>query len=302
MYQVNLCVVENIYFSTKKVIKVLYFLRNMLTSDIANQINNFVAQKPRTIQDIAQLIGKNWRTAQSYVAQIAQEQGTIATTTFRAGTKGGLKIVYWNLINKNQSTFQEMLFARICSARHKSDFSPFDIYQYVEDAKRECFLEKQEHNLNVKQDLISTIASAQEQVLIFSGDVSWAQATQQDTPLIYAFELLCQKKVPIKMVTNVDLNSVHNVTQMLNLNHKYGKNLIEIRHCHQPLRAFVVDGTLARCKEKYFLKTTAQENYLFYSITDSDWVGWFKKVFWHFFSTSISAEKRIQDLETIRKM
>ena len=90
----------------------------MLTPNIALQINNFVAQKPRTIQDIAQLISKNWRTAESYVNQIAQEQGTIATTTFRAGTKGGLKIVYWNLISKNQSTFQEVLFQRIIHARH----------------------------------------------------------------------------------------------------------------------------------------------------------------------------------------
>ncbi|HIH12675.1 MAG: hypothetical protein QT02_C0001G0056 [archaeon GW2011_AR9] len=274
----------------------------MLTPNIALQINNFVAQKPRTIQDIAQLISKNWRTAESYVNQIAQEQGTIATTTFRAGTKGGLKIVYWNLISKNQSTFQEVLFQRIIHARHKKDFSPFDIYQYVEDTQKQCFLEKQEHNLNVKQDLISTVASAQEQVLIFSGDVSWAQARQQEKPLLEAFKILCQKGIPIKIIANVDLNAQANVTRVLELNQKFGKELIEIRHHQQPLRAFIVDTLLARCKEKYFLKTALEEQFLFYSITDKDWINWLKKVFWHFFSTSVSAEKRLKDLETIKAM
>lgn len=274
----------------------------MLTSEIAQNINNFVAQKPRTIQDIAQLIGKNWRTAESYVNRIAQEQGTIATTTFRAGTKGGLKIVYWNLISKNQSTFQDVLFQRIIHARHKKDFSPFDIYQYIEEHHKQCFLEKQEHNLNVKQDLISTVAGAQEQVLIFSGDLSWAQATQQEKPLLQAFEMLCQKGIPLKILANVDLNARTNVSRVLELNHKFGKELIEIRHSQQPLRAFIVDSKLVRFKEKYFLKTASEEQFLFYSITDQDWINWLKKVFWHFFSTSISAEKRLKDLETIKAM
>ncbi len=280
----------------------MYFPIIMLTPDLANKINNFVAQKPRTIQDIAQLIGKNWRTAESYVNRIAQEQGTIATTTFRAGTKGGLKIVYWNLISKNQSTFQEVLFQRIVHARHKRDFSPFDIYQYIEEHQKQCFLEKQEQNLNIKQDLISTIASAKEQVLVFSGDLSWAQATQQEKPLLRAFEMLCQKGIPLKIVANVDLNAHANVSRVLELNHKYGKELIEIRHACQPLRAFIVDSTLARFKEKYFLKTASEEQYLFYSLTDPDWINWLKKVFWHFFSTSISAERRLKDLETIKEM
>jgi hypothetical protein len=40
--------------------------------------------------------------------------------------------VYWNVITKNQSTFQEHLFERIVAAKHKDDFSPFDIYQYID--------------------------------------------------------------------------------------------------------------------------------------------------------------------------
>lgn len=272
----------------------------MLSTETALKINNFVAQQPRTIQEIAQLIDKNWRTTESYVKQIEQESGTIATKTFRGGTKGALKIVYWNQLSKNQSLFQEVLFQKITAAKHKRDFSPFDVYQYVEDSHRSCFLEKQEENLNVKQDLISTISSAEKQVLIFSGDLSWAVAKQRNIPLLKAFDNLMEKGIPIKIIANVHLNALNNLTRILSLNHKYGKELIEIRHCAQPLRAFVIDDSLVRLKEKYFFKSSSEENYLFYSITDNNWVQWLQRVFWHFFSSSISAEKRLNDLRTIK--
>ena len=274
----------------------------MLDNIISQKINNFVSQKPRTIQEISELIGRNWHTTESYVQKIAQEQGTLALRTFRGGTKGALKIVYWNILGKNQSNFQEMLFQKILNAKHKSDFSPFDIYQYVEEDKRQCFLELQENNLNVKQDLVGSIGSAKQQVLIFSGDLSWAKAKQGNIPLLKGFEELAKNKVPLKILANIDLNAKDNVHKISEINHKYGQELIEIRHCKQPIRAFIIDQDLARIKEKYFLKESATNQFLFYSITDQDWIQWMQKVFWHFFSTAISAEKRLKDLETIREM
>lgn len=270
-----------------------------MKKEIVSQINNFVAQKPRTVQEIAQFIGKNWRTADSYVQKISEELGTIAVRTFRGGTRGALKIVYWNLIDKNQSTFQEMLFQKIINSKHKSDFSPFDIYQYVSNEGRESFIEEQEDNLNIKQGLISTVSGGEKQVLIFSGDLSWAEAKQGNEKLLKSFENLISKNVPIKILANVDLNSIKNVKRIIELNHKYGRDLIDVRHCQQPLRAFIIDDHLARIKEKYFLKKTAKNTYLFYSISDEDWVNWLQKIFWHFFSTAISAEKRIKDLDSI---
>ena len=289
------------FISHKNLIRVLYFQQNMLTPQISQEINNAVAQGPKTIQEIAQLIDKNWRTAQGYVQRINVEQGTIATRTFREGTKGALKIVYWNQLNKNQTTFQEMLFHKIVHAKRKEDFSPFDIYQYIDDQKRTCFIEKQEKNGNIKQDLIATFASAQEQVLIFSGALSWSQTNQDQIPLLKGFQPAVQKNIPIKILANVDLNSMKNVQEMNSINHEIGKELIEIRHCQQPLRAFIIDQKSARIKEKYFLKKTSSENYLFYSITDQEWILWLQKVFWHFFSTSISAQKRLQDLQSIKQ-
>src|SRR3989344_9017902 len=102
----------------------------MFDSNISKRINDFVYQKPRTIQEIAHLIGKNWRTANSYIEKIEKEQGTLSTRMFREGTRGALKIVFWNSIEKiHSNTFQERLFKQIESSRYKDDFSPLDLYQ-----------------------------------------------------------------------------------------------------------------------------------------------------------------------------
>jgi hypothetical protein len=60
----------------------------MLDRQLIKRIEDFVRTRPRTVDEIAKLLGKNWRTAASYVDRIAQEQGTIATHTFRGGTRG----------------------------------------------------------------------------------------------------------------------------------------------------------------------------------------------------------------------
>ena len=88
----------------------------MLDKKTIKKINDFVFSKPRTIQEIAELIGKNWRTADSYVNKIAEE-GTIAVRTFRGGTKGALKIVYWNINPVQISSFQERLMKQIEAGR-----------------------------------------------------------------------------------------------------------------------------------------------------------------------------------------
>ena len=37
-----------------------------------------------------------------------------------------------------------------------------------------------------------------------------------------------------------------------------------------------------------------------YKLDDNNWIGWGQKLFWHFFSSSISAEKRLKYLRTIK--
>ena len=68
----------------------------MLDNQIIKKVNDFVYSKPRSINEVAQHIGKNWRTADRYVEQISEEDGSISAKIFRGGTRGALKIVFWN--------------------------------------------------------------------------------------------------------------------------------------------------------------------------------------------------------------
>ncbi|MCF7798288.1 hypothetical protein K9M74_00120 [Candidatus Woesearchaeota archaeon] len=275
----------------------------MLGKEDIRKIEDFVKIAPRTIQEVAVMLGRNWRTADSYVERIAREEGTVATKVFREGTRGALKIVYYrDNTSIHSSQFQERLLQKIQSAHHKTDFSPFDIYQYIEEGKRRAFYEEQtEYKLTEKQDLEYALRSTQEQVLIFSGNLSWALVTQGNTKIIDVFDELVARNVSIKVVANVQLDAIDNIKAVLALNHKYKKNLIEVRHAEQPLRSFVIDKTFMRFKEEKAQKRNSRL-YIFYEIRDEEWIAWMQKVFWHFFHMSIDAESRIKDLETIEEI
>jgi len=274
----------------------------MLDTKTVKKISEFIYTKPRTIQEIAFHIQKNWRTADAYVEKISKEQGIIAVRTFREGTRGALKIAYWNNIEKiHSSEFQERLFKKIELARNKNDFSPFDIYQYVPENKRNAFLEEQtEEKITEKQDLINALRRTENQLLIFSGNLSWVNAVQGKTKIINIFEELAENNVSIKILCKVDLESINNIKKMLEINYKLKKELIEIKHAEQPFRAFIVDNKFVRFKEK---RSGRDKNaFIFYNIIDEEWIEWIQKVFWNIFRTSISAEKRIKDIETIEKI
>lgn len=285
----------------------------MLDSQTVKKISDFVYQKPRSVQEIAHYLQKNWRTADAYVDRMIKEQGILSVRTFREGTRGALKIVFWSNIEKiHSSDFQERLFKRIESSRGKDDFSPFDIYQYVDDDKRYAFLEEQSESvISPKQNLIGSLRSAEQQVLIFSGNLSWVNASQGKTRMMDVFEELAERNIPIKILCRVDIESISNIRRMLEINHKIRKEMIEIRHAEQPFRTFVIDTKLARFKE---IRATEQpekkkkksrgdrQTYIFYEIRDVDWVEWVQKVFWNIFRTSIKAEKRIADIETIENI
>src|SRR3989344_1562616 len=104
-----------------------------LQKESKDTILQAIQQKPRTVQEIAQVIAKNWRTADRYVEIIAEETGLIATSVFREGSRGSLKVVYWNALEKAKgSAYQERLLQKIVQGRRKEDFSPLDIYKFVE--------------------------------------------------------------------------------------------------------------------------------------------------------------------------
>ncbi len=278
-----------------------------LDSATEKKILEFVYKKPCTISEIALLIRKNWRTADSYVDTIARQSGTLAVRTFRKGTRGALKIVYWNNLEKiHSSEAQERLFEQIRAGRTKNDFSPFNIYQFVDSRKRTAFVEQQsEEATTVKQDLSGILRSAKNQILIFSGNLSWSNLKQGKENIIDVFENIAKRGVSIKILSKVDITSYKNVVKMLEINHRLGKDVVEIRQCEQPLRAFIIDDSMARFKEilnaeDYGREELDKRTYAFYEITDKEWIEWLTKIFWNLFRTSIPANKTIKDLKSIK--
>ena len=90
----------------------------MLSNEIIKKIEDFVYAKPRSIDEVAKHINKNWRTADRYVQEIEKNFGTLSTKVFREGTRGALKIVFWSSVEKvSSSVFQEILEKEIFQAK-----------------------------------------------------------------------------------------------------------------------------------------------------------------------------------------
>jgi hypothetical protein len=282
---------------------------NLLDKNIQKKILDFVYIKPRTIQEISQLLGKNWRTADSYVEKISKETGLIAQRTFRGGTRGALKIVFWNNVEKISSNqFQERLMKQIESTRHKEDFSPLDIYQYVDKKQKRAFSEiVVDESLSKTQDIEEFFARAEKQILYFSGNMSFLQLKEKKKSILDIIEAAAKRGVSIKVVARVDITGLENFKKLMEINTKLGKDMVEIRHAIHPLRGFIIDDKEIRLKEekvpsKYKIGELTQKTRIFYEIYDEEWVAWLQKVFWNLFSTSIDSNIRVKDLEMIKKL
>ena len=280
----------------------------MLNTEITKKINDFVYAKPRTVQEIALFLKVNWRTADSYVEKIAKEQGTLLTRTFREGTRGALKIVFRNSIeNLAASDAQERLLKQIESGRKKEDFSPSEIYQYVDAKARKLKIlnEKDyssEENFNDFTDLLRGAAS---QILFFSGNMTFSNIATHDKKILSILEELAKQKVSSKVLTRVELAGLKNVQNVLALNRKVGWNAVEVRHAFQPLRTTIIDNKVAVFKEvldpKNFEKDELKEKtHLLYYIYDPDWIAWLQKVFWHIYRPAVDAKQRIDFLESFK--
>src|SRR3989338_7884682 len=277
----------------------------MLTAETIKKIEDAVYSKPRSVQEIAQLIKKNWRTADRYIEKIEKEFGTIATRTFREGTRGSLKIVYWAAVeNIGHSIIQQKLEETIMQAKKKEEFSAFDIYQYIADNQKKVSLEegKEEGEKNV-EELVKYLRQAKKQVFIFSGNLSLVNLKKKDADLFACLEQLVKQKIPIKIIARVDIVGKDNVEKMLSLNFKHGKDMVEIHHRDQPLRAFIIDNKIVRIKE--VSEPTGKINelnkrmFLYYTIKDKEWAEWLTRLFWKMFSTAIAAEKRLNEMRKI---
>jgi hypothetical protein len=274
----------------------------MLRSEVTRSIEEFVYVKPRSIQEIAQHIKKNWRTADRYVSEIEEQLGTLATRVFRSGTRGALKIVYWAAAGEvRNSVFQEQLEKAILSARRKEDFSSFDIYQHI-DAKKKTVLARSNEADNLCE-FRELLAAAKQQLLLFSGNLSFINLQRKERDVFDVFETLVKKGVSIKILCRVDVAGKNNVERLLSLNFKHGKECIEIHHAEQPLRGAVIDSAIIRLKEVN--EPTGKINelnkrlFLYYTIKDKEWASWLSRIFWKLFSASLDSQKRLQEIKRI---
>lgn len=282
-----------------------------LESSTIKKICDFVKIKPRTVQEISELIKKNWRTAERYVGKIEQETGCISSRVFREGTRGALKIVYWNAVEDIHSTsFQSELLDSLMQGKRKPDFSPFDIYQYVPEKKKKVYIEDvskidAEVEISEEQDFFGFLKQASKQILIFSGNLSWVNASQGKIKIIDIIRELVKRNVSIKILARVSMVGADNAKKLLSINKEPGRDMIEIRHRYQPLRATIIDNKVIKLREirqpgYYEPGELKKKIEIFYDIYDKDWTEWLQKVFWKMFSTAMPAEKRIKEIETIQ--
>ena len=275
----------------------------MLKTETIDKIEKFVYSKPRSIQEIAACIGKNWRTADRYVEEIEKNYGTISTRVFRGGTRGALKIVYWASAEKiSQTIFQEKLERDIFAGKRKEDFSAFDVFQYVPEKSRKISIhDNEEDNL---EEFSRLLLGAQKQILFFSGNLSFINLKDKRKDMSHVFEKLAEKKVVMKIICRVDVAGKENIEKVFSLNLKHGKDLIEIRHDFHPLRGVIIDGKIISLKEVKEptgkIHELNKEVFIFYTINDKSWADWLSRIFWKKFSKSMDANKRLEQLKQIK--
>jgi len=280
----------------------------VLTKELIQKINEFVYAKPRSIDEISKHISVNWRTANRYVEKISKEEGTISARVFREGTPGSLKVVFWNNIEKlHASEIQERLFKHIESGKVREDFSPSEIFQFVDNDKKKFKIlsKKQCYSEANFKDYIELLKTSERQILSFSGNLTFINYTYKNKPILSVLEEICRKKVSYKALTRVEVAGIKNIENVLSINKRIGYDAVEVRHCYQPLRATIIDDKVAVLKEildpKNYPKGELKEKtYILYYIYDEAWIEWLQKVFWHLFRGSIDAKKRIEELKFLK--
>ncbi len=274
----------------------------LLSKEDSQTILALVKKEPCLIQDLARALDKSWVTTESYVNQISRDTGLIKTKAFRQGTRGAIKIVYWNYAEATQdSEVRAKLFERIKLTSDKTDFDPLEIFQFVNPAHSRAFVEPFFSNTpELQQKLIRFFDSVKDELLVLSGNLSFLR----DKPVLDAFVDLVSRGVRTKVVCRVDLASVDTLKRIDFLLSKY-PDRIEIRHSRQPVRGFIADQKIVRLKDekrKSQYKESELENDLiiFYEIFDSTWVNWFSNVFWYLYRTSLNYHDRLKTLENLK--
>lgn len=254
------------------------------------EIIRFVREEPRAIQDIADHIDVAWVTAERYVKEIARDTGVLTMKVFREGTRGALKLVYYNAVDAPVGSHQwEAVFESIKAARWKEDFDPMDILAVAETGR--VVEETRQEQTERLKDLI---VEASSQILVFSGNFSFATVDDSDGGINSVLVDGLKDGVDVKGLARANLASVENFADDL-----FDHDNISVRHSYQPLRGVIIDeqtGFLRSVErsERYKEGELYDTVHLSYVFTDREVVDWMKKVFWNLYRASPAIHDRLE--------
>jgi len=120
-----------------------------------------------------------------------------------------------------------------------------------------------------------------------SGNLSFLKLKENKIAVIDVIEELLKRKVRMYFLCRINIATMKNLEKLCFLMEKY-PDLIEIKHCYQPLRGFIIDETLVSFKSdekvEFYKRGELNKNLkIYYEITDPEWIAWLQKVFWNLF-------------------
>ncbi len=281
----------------------------LLSQSEIDKIISFVKKEPRTVQDVSKLINRSWVTTDSYLRKLSLDSGLIGVKTFRPGTPGALKIVYFN----NNDFFsgddlQESFLQQILIGRFKHDFDFFEIFQFIDDSKKKVFVQNKSSNALFNhsrnrsiEKVIPFLRRTKHSLSVFSGNLSFFNFFEDGESMSDLFEELLKRGVRIKILCRLTVTSLNNINSIDFLIKKYS-GLIQIRHVFQPLRGFIVDDVVARFKNDEVINNFHESGFdenieIFYELYDNHWISWLQRVFWVLWRKSIDYSVRAKQLD-----
>jgi hypothetical protein len=131
--------------------------------------------------------------------------------------------------------------------------------------------------------------------------LTFANLNHKNKTILDIIEELGKKNIVSKILTRVEMAGLGNVKNVLAINNRIGRDVINMRHCYHPLRTIIIDDKVAVLKEildpkNYSEGELKQKLYLLYYIYDENWIEWLQKVFWNLFRGSINAKQRIENI------
>ncbi len=263
-----------------------------------------VKEQPRTVQEIALAVDRSWVTTEKYLQELKAKTGLINLRTFREGTQGALKIVYYTPTDMSVADeIRQSLAQRILQGQFKEDFDFMDVFQFIPETKKRAFtrLEKEEKNMTAGE---LAKKQAQKGIIYLSGNLSFVSKKYPgNQTIVDHITRELEKGVYVKILCRVNLSSLSNIEKISHLLIKY-PNQIEIRHRYQPLRGMIIDDDFARFKalenkDDYRVGELEESTRIYYELEHKEWIAWLQSVFWQMWRSSISYEKRIKEIKRI---